>query len=128
MTVIDYSLPSSEPRLFVWGWQSPLFFYSGLDGTSRHFFADNLIKWHRDYIKTDDGAGTKDPVAQKSGAIEFLTPDRKKTIFKINLYEVGLAFIGVEPSKANDDAVKRLKFELYVHRMDIDGSGMLGVA
>jgi 4-amino-4-deoxy-L-arabinose transferase-like glycosyltransferase len=34
----------NDPRLFVWGWQSPLFVYSGLDGVSRHFFADNLIK------------------------------------------------------------------------------------
>ncbi len=33
-----------EPRLFVWGWQSPLFIYSGLDGITRHFFADPLLK------------------------------------------------------------------------------------
>jgi hypothetical protein len=33
-----------EPRLFVWGWQSPLFLYSGLDGVSPHFFADPLLK------------------------------------------------------------------------------------
>jgi 4-amino-4-deoxy-L-arabinose transferase-like glycosyltransferase len=33
-----------DPRLFVWGWQSPLFLYSGLDGVSRHFFADPLMK------------------------------------------------------------------------------------
>ncbi len=102
--------------------------FPNLSGTISLKYADNLIKWHRDYIKTDDGAGTKDPTAQKSGAIEFLTPDRTKTIFRINLYEVGLAFIGVEPSKANDDSIKRLKFDLYVHRMDIDGSGLLGFA
>ncbi|HMB04558.1 MAG TPA: hypothetical protein VKP69_12565, partial [Isosphaeraceae bacterium] len=33
-----------EPRLFVWGWQSPLFIYSGLDGVTRHFFADPLLR------------------------------------------------------------------------------------
>jgi 4-amino-4-deoxy-L-arabinose transferase-like glycosyltransferase len=33
-----------DPRLFIWGWQSPLFIYSGLDGVSRHFFADPLMK------------------------------------------------------------------------------------
>ena len=33
-----------EPRLFVWGWQSPLFIYSGLDGLTRHFFVDELLK------------------------------------------------------------------------------------
>jgi 4-amino-4-deoxy-L-arabinose transferase-like glycosyltransferase len=37
--------PSSErPRLFVWGWQSPLFVYADLDGVSRYFFADPLMK------------------------------------------------------------------------------------
>jgi 4-amino-4-deoxy-L-arabinose transferase-like glycosyltransferase len=39
-----------DPHLFVWGWQSPLFIYSGLDGTSRHFFANELLKAHA----TDD--------------------------------------------------------------------------
>ena len=34
----------TEPRLFVWGWQSPLFIYSEMDGVSRHFFADPLLK------------------------------------------------------------------------------------
>jgi hypothetical protein len=33
-----------DPRLYVWGWQSPLFIYSGLDGVSPHFFADPLLK------------------------------------------------------------------------------------
>jgi 4-amino-4-deoxy-L-arabinose transferase-like glycosyltransferase len=37
-----------DPHLFVWGWQSPLFFYSGLDGVSRHFFADPLLKAYAD--------------------------------------------------------------------------------
>jgi 4-amino-4-deoxy-L-arabinose transferase-like glycosyltransferase len=33
-----------SPRLFVWGWQSPLYLYSGLDGVTPHFFADPLLK------------------------------------------------------------------------------------
>ena len=33
-----------EPGLFVWGWQSPLYFYSGLDSPTRHFFANELLK------------------------------------------------------------------------------------
>jgi hypothetical protein len=35
-----------DPHLFVWGWQSPLFIYTGLDGVSRHFFANELLKAH----------------------------------------------------------------------------------
>jgi 4-amino-4-deoxy-L-arabinose transferase-like glycosyltransferase len=33
-----------DPRLYVWGWQSPLYFYSGLDSPTRHFFVDNLLR------------------------------------------------------------------------------------
>jgi 4-amino-4-deoxy-L-arabinose transferase-like glycosyltransferase len=33
-----------NPRLYNWGWQSPLHFYGKLDGASRHFFVDNLLR------------------------------------------------------------------------------------
>lgn len=33
-----------DPRYFNWGWQSPIFVYSGMDGVTRHFFADPLMK------------------------------------------------------------------------------------
>ncbi len=39
-----------DPHLFVWGIQSPLYFYSGLDGVTPQVFADNLI---RDLAETD---------------------------------------------------------------------------
>jgi 4-amino-4-deoxy-L-arabinose transferase-like glycosyltransferase len=34
----------SDPHLYVWGWQSPLHFYGKLDGVTRHFFVDNLLR------------------------------------------------------------------------------------
>jgi hypothetical protein len=34
----------NAPKLYNWGIQSPLYFYSGLDGVSRHFFVDNFLK------------------------------------------------------------------------------------
>ena len=33
-----------DPRLYIWGWQSPLHFYSRLDSPTRHFFVDNLLR------------------------------------------------------------------------------------
>lgn len=33
-----------DPRIFVWGWQSPLYLYSGLNGVSRQVFVDPLMK------------------------------------------------------------------------------------
>ena len=37
-----------RPGLYVWGWQSPLYFYSGLDSPTRHFFANELLKAYAD--------------------------------------------------------------------------------
>lgn len=36
----------TSPRLFVWGWQSPLYLYSGLDSVTPEFFANELLKAH----------------------------------------------------------------------------------
>jgi hypothetical protein len=33
-----------NPKLYVWGWQSPLHFYARLDSPTRHFFVDNLLR------------------------------------------------------------------------------------
>jgi 4-amino-4-deoxy-L-arabinose transferase-like glycosyltransferase len=40
--VRSQSLP--HPTLFIWGWQSPLFFYSGLEPVTPQLFTDDLIK------------------------------------------------------------------------------------
>lgn len=87
-------------------------------------YADKLLKWHNDYI----AKGKVDPTAQLSGALEFLSPDRKQTIFRINLFEVGLASAAIMPSTANADQIKRVKFDLFVNRMEMDGPGALGVS
>ena len=86
-------------------------------------FADDFLKWYDNYIIK----GQADPKAQKTGSIEFLSPDRAKTLFRINLYEMGLHHLSVQQSTANADTIKRVKFELYVGRMDLDGGGALGM-
>ena len=98
--------------------------FPNLTGTIALEYADKLLEWHEQYIHSD--SATIDPQAQKTGSIEFLAPDRNQIIFSINLYEVGLLFCGIEPSTANADAIKRVKFEMYVHRMEIDGTTGFG--
>jgi hypothetical protein len=34
----------ADPKLAIWGWQSPMYVYSGLDNVTRHFFGDPLMK------------------------------------------------------------------------------------
>ena len=33
-----------DPHLYIWGWQSPLYFYGRMDSPTRHFFVDNLLR------------------------------------------------------------------------------------
>jgi hypothetical protein len=96
--------------------------FPNLTGTISLAYADKLLKWHDDYVNK----GKKDHGAQKSGSIEFLTPDRKQTLFQINLFEVGISAVSIQQATANQDQIKRVKFELFVHRMELDGAGSLG--
>jgi hypothetical protein len=98
--------------------------FPNLTGTIALEYADKPLQWHEQYIHAE--SATIDPSSQKTGSIEFLSPDRNQIIFSINLYEVGLLYCGIEPSTANADSIKRVKFEMYVHRMEIDGTTGFG--
>ncbi len=92
-------------------------------GTISLEYADKLLKWHQDYIMK----GTRDDRAEKTGSIEFLAPDMKTTLFQINLFEMGIHALQIQQSQANQDSIKRVKFDLYVGRMQLDGGGSLGM-
>jgi hypothetical protein len=98
--------------------------FPNLSGTIALEYAEKLLQWHRDYIHR----GVQDPKSQKTGSLEFLTPDRKQTIFQIALYEVGISHVQLEQSTANANSIKRVKFELFVQRMDLQGLGGMGFA
>ncbi len=97
--------------------------FPNITGTISLEYADKLLTWYDRYVVK----GQNDVKAQKTGSIEFLSPDKKSTLFAINLYEIGLHHASVTQSSANADQIKRVKFELYVGRMDIDGAGSLGM-
>jgi hypothetical protein len=86
--------------------------------------AKTLLQWHDQYVVKGD----KDPRGQLSGTIEYLTPDRKNSIFSINLFEAGLMYAQVEDAQANAEQIKRVKFEIFVGRMSLDGADTLALA
>jgi hypothetical protein len=97
--------------------------FPSISGTIAAQYADGLLDWYNKYVVT----GQADTKGQKTGALEFLSPDRKSVLFRITLKEVGLHSLSMMQSTANSDQIKRMKFELYVGRMDIDGGGSLGM-
>lgn len=94
--------------------------FPNISGTISLEYAKGLLDWYKKYVQT----GQDDPAAQKSGSLEFLAPNRQDVIFRINLYEVGLLSAAILQSTANADQIKRVKFELYVGRMDMDTGAM----
>lgn len=94
--------------------------FPNISGTISLEYADKLLEWYEQCLMK----GLADPKAQKTGSIEFLRPQRDKEIFSINLFDVGLASLQVQQSQANQDQIKRVKFELYVGRMNLDGKGL----
>jgi T4-like virus tail tube protein gp19 len=96
--------------------------FPNISGTISAAYAKQLLEWHHKSVVK----GAKDPSVQKSGSLEFLTPDKKTTAFRINMYHIGIVKAGMQQSTANQDQIKRVKFELHVGRMELDGHGELG--
>ncbi|MEO8843106.1 MAG: phage tail protein [Kofleriaceae bacterium] len=94
--------------------------FPAIIGTIGLGYADKLLEWYESAVVK----GVAESTAQKSGSLEFLSPDRSDVLFRINLYEVGLGHCQIPQSTANAEQIKRVKFELYVGRMDLDGKGM----
>ena len=100
--------------------------FPNIKGSISMAYGNGLFDWFESYIRSKDGAGISETRARRSGSIDFLTPDRKDTIFSICLEGLLPIFVGAEAATANADQIKRLEFELSVRSMKILGSSLLG--
>lgn len=90
--------------------------YPNITGTISLDKAGPLLEWYDNYVvkgKRDNSTW------QKHGQIEFLSPDRGSTLFAITLDQVGILSAQIEAVKAGAEAIKRVKFELYVGQMEM---------
>lgn len=84
-------------------------------------FSKPLMDWYDEMVRK----GVKDPSLEKTGAIEFLTPDLGTTIFTVKLAQVGIRNFTINRSEALQDAIKRAKVDLYVGKMElVPGPGL----
>lgn len=83
--------------------------------------AGDFLDWHDEYVVR----GAKDTKKEKTGFIEYLSPDTSDVLLRLHLEGVGLHSLSIEKSSAGEDKTKRCKVELYVESMKIEyGSGM----
>lgn len=87
-------------------------------------YGEAFHEWYRKYIHKGARAQSGE---MKTGSLEFLSPDRSRTLFRVNLYELGLLSLSIPQMSANSDQIKRYKFELSVGSMDLDGPDKLGL-
>jgi hypothetical protein len=90
--------------------------FPNISGTISLEKADGILDWYEQYVVK----GKKDPKAQRSGSLEFLSPDRGNTLFRITMFHMGIKDAKVMPSTANADQIKRVKFEIMVGSMKLD--------
>lgn len=72
--------------------------------------------WYQESV----ARGMSDWRAQRTGALEFLAPDRTEVLFRVK-FEGGLSSYDMLPSQANAGEIKRRKFEMYFEKFDLDG-------
>jgi hypothetical protein len=97
--------------------------FPNITGTVAEAKAGGIMQW----FNKVSNQGMVENQAQTSGCIEYLAPNLDTVLFRLNLFEVGILYAGTEASQANSDTVKRVKFELFVGRMDLDGDNASGL-
>lgn len=94
--------------------------YPNLSCTIAEAYAGDLLQWHESNVK-----GRSEKASQINGSIEFLNA-AKNPVFALKLTNVGLASLNIVQSTANEEKIKRVKFELFVGQMDLDSGSRIG--
>ncbi len=76
-------------------------------------------RWYQKYIVEGDS----EDAMQTQGRLCFLDTKREKTIYEIELREVGLAAFTIQPSKANEVKLKTVKIDLFIGEMKVGQRG-----
>jgi hypothetical protein len=72
-----------------------------------------FLDWFDDFVVK----GNNGPEAEKSGAIEWLSPNTKDVLGRVDLLQVGIVSIGETKVESNADSTTRFLVELYVEEM-----------
>ena len=80
-----------------------------------------LYKWHEDFvIKGNNGQN-----AEKSGLLEYLSPDSKTAYFSLALKNLGIFKLTPEKVEAGSENIRRVKAEIYCEDVQFAYSNLL---
>jgi len=84
--------------------------YSDLKITLPEHNADQLVDWFQDFVIKGENSDDK----EKKGSIEFLSPNLKETLFKLELVHTGIFKLKPDDfTSENDDKLRHVQAEMY---------------
>jgi hypothetical protein len=80
---------------------------------------DDFVRWHKSFVI--DGEHPRE--AEKNGSIQFLAPDLKTELGRLDLLGLGIVRLGYGSSEANSEKIARADVELYCTEMRLRIAG-----
>jgi hypothetical protein len=78
--------------------------------------AEDFMKWHKSFaIDGNHSAGQ-----EKSGTLEYLTPNMKETLFTLTFDHLGIFSLTVDKAAAHGGHIRHVKFEMYCEQIHFD--------
>lgn len=85
--------------------------------------ADQFYDWHRSFV-IDGKNGQSD---EKTGQLDYLTPDLGTVLFTLNFHGLGIFKLTPEKVEAGSENIRRVKAEMYCEYLEFNyGSGAAG--
>ena len=76
--------------------------------------AKDFYDWHEDFVIKGNSS------KEKTGFLEYLTPDLKSVIFKLGFQGIGIFKLSPEKVEQGSDQIRRVKAEMYVEDITFD--------
>ena len=90
--------------------------FSDVSVTFSEVDAADWIKWYEDFIVKGQ---TAEDVGEKTGSLEYLTPDLSKTLLTVNFRNMGLMSLQVPKDEKGDAKVRSLNAKMYCESFDL---------
>lgn len=95
--------------------------YCGAQVTLPEANAEAFYNWHESFVIK----GNNGPDEERSGTLEFVTPDLKEVLFTLELKNLGIFRLTPEKVEAGSENIRRVKAEMYCHEVAFGyGSGV----
>ena len=114
--------PMYTGRSYFPTWEPTKLTFPDLSIHMTYEYASDLLGWYKKSIETM-ARKQIDPDLEFDGVIRYLDPGKKREVFEIQLFGVGMKGMSFDKSERTDSP-RRVKFDLYVTKMDIQHTGL----